>query len=310
MPSEGTETGENAAESDWLKDAPNKWEKETLEGLLPEGYLRNYGAEYLNRLPNVQETPLTPYSFLESSSVSWVDYGVAYLLLYPYAVLLLLALGLGAYLGIMRWKRSKELKRRLPCPVCHQPVYRCALFCPVCSAANRHPVTLDWMGVGRRKKPAVMYKQRELLRSFRRCPRCATPLPKASSCQDCPACGTPVFKSRKQQKRFDRFIQKRFWPVFLVLTVIGFIPILGSLLAVSLYRRRLIEPYNVYISVYKEGLFIMFLAVLRLLFRLIPFVGIVGIPLLAITENYVYRRSFMRAPRSSPLGKDLPTSSI
>lgn len=303
MPSEGTETGENAEESDWLKDAPNKWEKETLEGLLPEGFLRNYGADYLNKLPNVQEAPLTPYSFLKPTNVSWVDYGVAYLLLYPYAILLLLALGLGVYLGVMRWKKSKELKRRLPCPVCHHPVYRCALFCPVCSAANSHPVTLDWMGVGKRKKPAVMNKQPELLRSFRRCPRCATPLPKASSRQNCPACKTPVFKSRKQQKSFDRFIQKRFWPVLLALIVIGFIPILGSLLAVSLYRRRLIEPYNVYISVYKEGFFVMLLPVLRLLFRLIPFVGIVGVPLLAITENYVYRRFFLRSSRSSLRGK-------
>lgn len=293
MASDGTETPVREPAGNWLETAPNRVEKETLEGFLPEGFLRQYGSDYLNHLPNVQEQPLTPSSFLQKADNTWSEYGVAYLLLYPYVVLLLLLLGVGVYFLTRRIRKKLEIKRRHPCPVCRNPVFSCALFCQVCGTPNAHPTTMDFLGFPRKSRFAILETHSDLLRSFRRCPRCATHLPRADSHQNCPACHTPVFRGIRQKTHFDRFVQKRFWHVFLVLTLVGFVPIIGSLLAVSLYRRRLIEPYSLYLSMVREGLSMVALTFMRYLFRFVPFIGIVGIPLLAVVENYIYRRAFL-----------------
>lgn len=293
MASDETQTPVQEPAGGWFESAPNRVEKETLEEFLPEGFLRQYGSDYLNRLPNVQEQPLTPFSFLQKSDNTWSEYAVAYLLLYPYVVLLLLLLGVGAYFLTLKIRKKREITRRHSCPVCRNPVFSCALFCQVCGTPNAHPTTLDLLGFSRRSRPAVPATHPDLLRSFRRCPRCATYLPKADSHQHCPACRTPVFRGIRQRKHFDRFVQKRFWLVFLILTLIGFVPVIGSLLAVSLYRRRLIDPYGLYLSMLREGFSMMILTFMRYLFRFVPFIGIVGVPLLAVTENYIYRRAFL-----------------
>ena len=293
MAGDGTEPPASPPPNNWWESAPNKVEKGTLEEFLPEGVLRQYGSDYLNKLPNVQEHPLTPESFFQKSDNTWSEYAVAYLLVYPYVVLIFLALGIGGYYLMLNIKRRQERKRMHLCPKCANPVFACALFCPVCGTANAAPMTLDLLGFGRHSRPAQLRTHPDLLRSYRRCHRCATSLPKAEIRQECPACHASAFSGIRPMGRFDHFVQGRFWRVFAILTVVGFVPVIGSLLAVSLYRRRLIDPYGLYLSKAKEGVSMGILALMRFLFRFLPFIGIIGVPLLAVTENYIYRRAFL-----------------
>lgn len=264
-----------------------------LEKLLPEGPLKTAGDNYLNNLPDVRQQPLTPESLWDAPTDSWAQYAAAYFLLYPVLILLLVLLGGGAWLLVRTHLRRQELSRRRPCLICTTPVYPCAPFCPYCSAAQPHPVTLNSLGFSRPGRPAQLPTHPELLKSYRRCPRCASELPAYSTANCCPSCGGVLFKNIRSDKRYDRFIQRPFWPILLSLLLINFIPLVGSLLAISLYRRRLVAPYAHYLSRMEGGLFMMIPSLLRYLFSLIPFIGIIGIPLLALSENFLYRRLFL-----------------
>jgi len=82
------------------------------------------------------------------------------------------------------------------------------------------------------------------------------------------------------------------WTVAAVV-VLGVVPILGPLLASSLYRRTLINPYSLYMTVYRESFLMVVLFLCRHLFRLLPFIGIIGMPVLCVTEYHLYRRMFL-----------------
>ena len=79
----------------------------------------------------------------------------------------------------------------------------------------------------------------------------------------------------------------------LAVVVLGVVPILGPLLASSLYRRTLINPYSLYMTVYRESFLMVVLFLCRHLFRLLPFIGIIGMPVLCVTEYHLYRRMFV-----------------
>lgn len=80
---------------------------------------------------------------------------------------------------------------------------------------------------------------------------------------------------------------------FAAVVVLGVVPILGPLLASSLYRRTLINPYSLYMTVYRESFLMVVLFLCRHLFRLLPFIGIIGMPVLCVTEYHLYRRMFL-----------------
>lgn len=75
--------------------------------------------------------------------------------------------------------------------------------------------------------------------------------------------------------------------------VLGIIPILGPLLASSLYKRTLVNPYSLYMTVFRESFLMVVLYLCRHLFRLLPFIGTIGMPILCVTEYHLYRRMFL-----------------
>ena len=93
--------------------------------------------------------------------------------------------------------------------------------------------------------------------------------------------------------RYDAYIGRRRGWTFAAVVVLGVVPILGPLLASSLYRRTLINPYSLYMTVYRESFLMVVLFLCRHLFRLLPFIGIIGMPVLCVTEYHLYRRMFL-----------------
>ena len=82
------------------------------------------------------------------------------------------------------------------------------------------------------------------------------------------------------------------WPLLIGVVVLGIIPILGPLLASSLYKRTLVNPYSLYMTVFRESFLMVVLYLCRHLFRLLPFIGTIGMPILCVTEYLLYRRMF------------------
>lgn len=110
--------------------------------------------------------------------------------------------------------------------------------------------------------------------------------------QACTACGTEIYSSPEETVTYDKYVQKRKWQVYLIVFWVSWLPIIGALISCSVYRRVLVAPYAAYITFGKNSLLFLSLAVLRFLFRFLPFIGIVGMPVLAIIENRLYQKIF------------------
>lgn len=271
----------------------------TGEDFLPDGPLRDMGDAYLNRLPNVEESPLSPESFMKPSEWSWSDYAVAYGLLYPYIALIVFLLGVWVVIRLKRSFMKREYEKRQSCGHCGTLMFGCSPRCPHCSTDSPSVHAISWLGFSSQSRfitPDRVFEHR--LRSHRRCPNCASFLIESKIAQSCPDCGVSPFARVDEVMGFDRFVQKRAWWTVLLVFVIGFIPIVGPLLSGAFYRRTLIAPYSLYMNVFKESGVAVFLLVLRYLFRFLPMIGIIGLPLLALVEDYVYRKMFvMRGKR-------------
>lgn len=267
---------------------------------LPDGPLRDMGDAYLNRLPNVEESPLSPESFMQPSAWSWSDYAVAYGLLYPYITLLIFFVGAWGFIRLRRYLMKRESRKRRPCRRCGTLLFACAPRCSHCGTVPFVVNGISWLGfssASRLALPLVVFENR--LRSHRRCPNCASFLLESKIVQCCPSCGVSPFSAGDEVKGYDHFVQKRCWWTVCLVFVIGFVPIVGPLLSGAFYRRTLIAPYSLYMNVFKESGLTVFLLVLRYLFRFLPMIGIIGLPLLALVEDYVYRKMFvMRGERT------------
>ena len=261
---------------------------------LPDGPIKDMGDAYFSRLPNVEEDPLSPESFVHPSHWSWVDYTVAYGLLYPYVTVFIFLTGVWGVIRIRRVLIKRENRRRNPCGNCGTLMFACAPRCPQCATIPPRVADISLIGFSLvRKTHSSMGVFGEKLRSHRRCPNCASFLLESKLIQSCPSCGVHPFSHALEVRNYDRFVQKRCWWTVLLVFIIGLIPILGPLLSGAFYKRTLIAPYSLYMNVYKESGLTVFLLILRYLFRFLPLIGIIGLPLLALVEDYVYRKLFV-----------------
>lgn len=267
-----------------------------LQEWVPAGPLRDMSSQYLEQLPDVQAHPLGPQSLVEPSDHAWSEYVVAYALLYPWVVLLLGLMGGAGMWAMFKVSQRRELRHLVACRRCGGRMYPCGLHCPHCRERNPFPRALNWIGYSRMGKiiPASgRIMQEQSLRSYRRCFYCGEPLAVPSLHQQCPACHYDVLQGRAAMKAYDGYIARRRYWTYAAVVVLGVIPVLGPLLASSLYKRTLINPYGLYMTVFRESFLMVLLMVCRHLFRLLPFIGIVGMPVLCWTEYHVYRRMFL-----------------
>ena len=267
-----------------------------IQQWLPAGPLRDMGERYVSQLPDVEQNPIRPESLVHHSDHSWSEYLVAYSLLYPGVVILLAILGGAGMWAMFHFCKRREYRHRIVCPECGTVMYPCGLHCPKCGAPNPFPRALNWLGYSRLRKvvpESGRIRHEEALRSFRRCFYCGEPLKEPTLLQKCPACGKAVLQGERSVDIYDTYISRRTWWTFGAVVFLGIIPILGPLLASSLYKRTLIDPYSLYMTVFRESFLMVFRFLCRHLFRLLPFIGIIGMPILCLTEYHVYRRMFL-----------------
>lgn len=274
-----------------------------LEDYLPPGPIGDFGREYFDNLPNVEQDPLTPESFLHGTRHSWSEYALAYLFLYPGIVIILgLIGGLGVW-TFFRISRKREYDHRIPCGHCGTWMYPCALNCPYCGTPNPRPARLNFIGyskIGSCIPGGDRERHANVLRSFRRCANCGEILTKPTLNQICLSCGTPILSSNGLVRDYDQFVSARRYWTYPVVFVVSFVPILGPLLVSSLYKRTIVSPYSLYMTVVKDSFLMMILFLCRHLFRLLPLIGSFGMPILCVTEYNLYRKIFLH----KAFGKD------
>lgn len=234
--------------------------------------------------------------------ISWIEdlfsiSFVAFLLLFPLVALAINVLFVGG-LFIVRWYlERKEEKTKIPCVSCGELVYQCALQCQSCATPLQEPHAIGFLGQSKPYPSKNISRQPYRLAEERRCPVCATRIREKSIHPACSACGHTLFKDSKFNTAYLEHIARRLPMVCGLSFLLSLIPIIGLIPGVIYYRLALVAPFRRYIPMThnfmaKWGIRLLFFVLVSM--QIIPGVGGLVVPLMALVSFLVYRTTFYK----------------
>ncbi len=221
--------------------------------------------------------------------------GMVLIVLFPIVVAVLIAASIGIVVLLQRRAHAREEATRVPCGSCKTLMYRSALRCPSCKAANAAPCSVNWLGVAT-TNPADVAEQPFALRTKRRCPECATRLAAHTPDQACPACQARVFGDGAAAAAYDERLEARLLPTLGICALLGLVPVVGLIAGVLFYRVHLVAPYRCYVPWARSMLIrwaLRALLFVLIVFQIIPVVGALTVPLMAFLNYRVFRGAFL-----------------
>ena len=235
----------------------------------------------------------------------WSFFGLWFLVLFPLVMLTLIGVVTGFVLLLRWWAHRKEEASKVPCGSCGEPMYRCALACGNCRTPNPEVCDVGWLGQSRAHAAADRATQPLQLIEAKRCAVCATKLPRRCPRQVCPRCGTDALADPALADAYLRRVSQRLPWVLVVSGLLGSVWIIGVIPAVILYRWTLVAPFRRYIPrgrnlLAKWGLRLAFF--LLLASQLVPFLGLVTVPVMAAMSFVAYRQMFAGMLDDPPAG--------
>lgn len=225
----------------------------------------------------------------------WVTGGVFFLLLYPAVMLALIGFVMGVMFGVRKYAEWAEERSKLPCKQCEEPVYPCAIACQNCATKTDSPKHIGFFGQSKpypAKDPA--HHPHHLVEK-KRCPVCATRLPERNPRQVCEACKNELMKDPKFAQEYIDYISAHLPKVLIVSALFSLIPVVGLIPGVIYYRYALVGPFRRYIPWGRSLLLkwlIRILFFILIWFQLIPGLGGVVVPLMALVSYLTYRSAF------------------
>jgi hypothetical protein len=232
---------------------------------------------------------------------AWVVFGAVMLIAFPLLMILLTAVVFGLLYLWQKAAHAREERLRVPCGSCGNPIYRCAIACPACGAANGQACAVNWLGLPKLDHPADPAVHALRLIGVRRCPSCATRLKQKRPRQTCESCRREVFSDDAQLAAYLRLVQARLAPTLLICFLLGLVPVVGVVPAIVFYRLHLVSPLRRYVP-FGSALLAKWLARFScfavLSIQWIPLIGIGSLPIMAAVNYAVYRRAFQSAWRS------------
>lgn len=236
--------------------------------------------------------------------IAWAeDLGVAggllLAILLPLVALALFALTVLALWLLRLFLRRMEERAKVPCAHCGEPVHPAAVACASCGGANASVCAAGLFGRPTRRPAPAPEAHRLSLLAWRRCPRCATPLPKRCLRQACPACGRVVFHDRAEMDAYLAAVRGRLPKVMGVCFVAGFVPLLGLVVGVVYYRLSVVAGLRRYVPrgvgcFTRWGVRVVNLVLIAL--QPVPILGAFTLPLMAWTNHAVWSKA-MRGGR-------------
>ncbi len=233
----------------------------------------------------------------------WSVFGIFLLLLFPIVALVLIGMGIGVILLMARWAAAREEGTKVACGACAQPMYRSALACAACGTANPSPTTVDWLGASTLTPVEDVARHTMELVAKKRCRKCAARLLKRSPAQACPACGTEPFDEPDFVTAYDGAMRARLPSVLVTCLFLSVLPLIGLVIGVIYFRLALVAPFRRYVGrgqafVLRLGVKVLFFFLVLL--QLVPMVGAVAVPVMAVLSYAVYRRAFFGMVRHAP----------
>lgn len=244
-------------------------------------------------------------SFLEDL---WAGWGIVLLLLYPFLMAAVVVLVLAVLVVVERKISRMGDRKTYPCPHCGHNVRSIALTCPSCKQDLSDACEVGWMGRATMIRVTDREEATLALLERQRCPACAKRLEGGSMNQSCPDCGCAPFEDAELISAYSGRISMRLLWVLPLVFLFSMVPVLGLIPGVILYRLKLVSGYRRYLGGVRTFFLRWFLRVVFLLLvvlQVIPGLGSLAIPIMALLSYLIYRRAFWKAWQRCSSGQHL-----
>jgi hypothetical protein len=255
----------------------------------------------------VEGTPLERLlNWLEDA---WVVFGVLLLVVLPLVMLAMIGIATGVLWMLRHHLEVVEEQGKVPCTKCGSLIYRSALACPVCRQAIAVPAAIGWLGQAEPYPTNDVPEHPYRLTEKRRCSECATRRRPRRPFEPCHACGSTAMAEPEFTRTYTSYIGRRLPSVLLICVLFSLVPILGLIFGTIYYRMEVVLPFSQYLPMGRRFLLrwairLLFLALILL--QIIPLVGAVVVPVMALISYLAYRSAYTslmlepRTPEAEP----------
>lgn len=245
-----------------------------------------------------EEDDLGIQNYLSWIEDFWTISGTLAALFFPMLALAAYSVSLLSLFFMQRYTRYLQDKRKVACTCCGELHYATALRCPRCYQPNPYPHAVGLFGqaLNRPAPNAAIHRYRLLAR--KRCSRCATRLRKRSIRQRCEACGKVAFAHEMELKNYLNQLRQDLPRTLAICMGLSFVPIWGILPGVIYYRLAFISSMRGYLQrplVSCVRLLLLLFNLLLISLQWIPILGALVIPIIFLTNYWVYRTLLVRA---------------
>lgn len=225
----------------------------------------------------------------------WASVGIIFLFLYPIGMTILILIVVAVMAVMKKLRERREEKSKRPCVACAEPLYPCALSCPSCKAEQKDVQAIGFFGQSLKKPIQDKQAASLALAEKKRCPHCATRLKKREANQVCPGCGATTFSDPAFNQAYIAQVTRRLPKVLGISALFSLIPVIGLIPGVIYYRIALVAPFMGYLPAGRSYALKILLRIALLLLiglQLIPGIGVVSVPVMALLSYGLYRSSF------------------
>lgn len=234
--------------------------------------------------------------------LSWAEDGIGFIgvlvaVLLPAVALSVTALTIAGLFLLRWWFAHREEGQRVPCETCGEAMVPCGLHCPECGAGKRQPSEVGLLGTLRKEAATDLPRHVLRLRAAKRCHRCGERLRERRLDQRCARCSAPAFDSPVDIEEYLGHVEQNLPRTLLILLGVGAVPVLGLVPGIIYYRLTLISALRCYLprSARFTGRWLARgINLMLLCFQPVPVLGALVLPLMALTNYGIYRRSIRR----------------
>ena len=246
--------------------------------------------------------------------LSWLEdligfFGVLFVFLLPLASVFVVGATLvGLYLT-RRYLEHREQADRVPCTACQTPMAPCAVQCGRCRQPNTFPLQVGWFGRLLDKPARNLEVHQQNLLARKRCASCGERFVDRRVDQRCTTCGASPFASERDLEVYLQALQESLPKTLAILLLLSFVPVLGLIPGVIYYRCSLIASLRCYLP--RASNFVMrwvvrFVNLVLICLQPIPLLGMLTLPLMCLTNFYVYRSALRRQGRLRLHRQEIP----
>ena len=198
---------------------------------------------------------------------------------------------------IRRTLEAMEEKGKVPCERCATPFPKCGPHCPQCNQPRAQVFAVGLLGsIKKTLAPDLAEHGRRLL-ARKRCSTCGERLRERKLRQVCSACHTAPFADQAAVARYLAEIKRQLPMVLGVLFLIGFVPLLGLVVGIIYYRVSIVSSLRCYLPrttgvMARWGVRVINIVILC--FQPVPILGAVTLPLMCLTNYWVYSSLLQR----------------